>query len=33
MIGWSPQDAMTMERRHIFDGAKSLAREKALVDD
>ena len=33
MIGWSPLDAVAMERRHIFDGAKRVARQKALVDE
>jgi hypothetical protein len=33
MIGWSSQDAMATERHHIFDGAKSVPRQKVLVDE
>ena len=31
MNGWSPKDAIAMERRHILEGAKRVARQKALV--
>jgi hypothetical protein len=33
MIGWSPQEAMTMERRHILEGEKRVARQKALMGE
>ena len=33
MIGWSPQDAMATERRHIFVGAKSVRGRRVLVDE
>jgi len=31
MNGWSPEDAMAMERRHIVEGKKRVARQEALV--
>ena len=31
MIGWSPVDAMPMERRHIVEGEQRVARQEALV--
>jgi hypothetical protein len=33
MAGWSPQAAMAMERRHILEGEKRVARQEALVDE
>jgi hypothetical protein len=33
MVGWSPQEAMAMERRHILEGEKRVARQKALVGE
>jgi hypothetical protein len=29
MVGWSPQEAIAMERRHILDGEKTVARQTA----
>jgi hypothetical protein len=31
MNGWSPTDAIAMERRHIIEGEKVVARQAALV--
>jgi hypothetical protein len=31
MSGWSPQEAIVMERRHILEGEKRIARQEALV--
>ena len=31
MSGWSPKDAIAMERRHILEGEKRVARQEALV--
>jgi uncharacterized coiled-coil protein SlyX len=31
MSGWSPEDAMAMERRHIVEGENRVARQEALV--
>jgi hypothetical protein len=31
MSGWSPEDAIAMERRHILEGEKRVARQEALV--
>jgi hypothetical protein len=31
MSGFSPEDAMAMERRHIVEGEKRVARQEALV--
>jgi hypothetical protein len=31
MSGWSPEDAMAMERRHVLEGEKRVARQEALV--
>ena len=33
MVGWSPQEAMAMERRHILEGEKRVARQKVLVSE
>jgi hypothetical protein len=31
MSGWSPREAIAMEKRHILEGAKRVARQEALV--
>ncbi|MPY69884.1 MAG: hypothetical protein GEU92_07350 [Alphaproteobacteria bacterium] len=31
MSDWSPKDAIAMERRHILEGEKRVARQEALV--
>ena len=31
MSSWSPADAIAMERRHIIEGEKRVARQEALV--
>ena len=31
MNGWSPEDAMAMERRHIVEGKRRVARQEVLV--
>ena len=31
MSGWSPEDAIAMERRHILEGEKRVARQQALA--
>jgi hypothetical protein len=31
MSGWSPQEAIAMERRHILEGERRIARQEALV--
>jgi hypothetical protein len=31
MSSWSPADAIAMERRHIIEGQKRVARQEALV--
>ena len=31
MSGWSPEDAIAMERRHILEGEKMVARQEILV--
>ena len=31
MSGWSPQEAIAMERCHILEGEKRIARQEALV--
>jgi DNA-binding PadR family transcriptional regulator len=31
MNGWSPTDTIAMERRHITEGEKRVARQEALV--
>jgi hypothetical protein len=31
MVGWSPQEAIAMERRHILDGEKAVALQSARV--
>ncbi|MGD0430532.1 MAG: hypothetical protein ABSA58_05520 [Acetobacteraceae bacterium] len=31
MSGWSPEDAIALERRHILEGEKRVARQEALV--
>lgn len=33
MNGWSPEDAIAMERRHILEGEKRVARQEALVKE
>ena len=33
MGGWSPANAIAMERRHILDGEKRVARQEALVSE
>jgi hypothetical protein len=33
MSGWSPADAMAMERRHIVEGEKRVVRQAALVEE
>ena len=33
MTGWSPIDAIAMERRHVLGGEKIVARQEALVSD
>ena len=31
MSGWSPEDAIAMERRHILEGEKMVVRQEILV--
>lgn len=31
MGGWSCEDAIGMERRHIFEGEKRIARQQAII--
>jgi uncharacterized coiled-coil protein SlyX len=33
MTGWSPEEAIAMERRHILEGEKRIARQETLVDE
>jgi hypothetical protein len=33
MSGWSPSDAIAMERRHIIEGGKRVARQEMLVSE
>lgn len=33
MSGWSPDDAIAMERRHILAGEKGVARQQALLEE
>jgi hypothetical protein len=33
MSPWSREDAIAMERRHVLEGAKRVARQKALVGE
>jgi hypothetical protein len=33
MSSWSPQEAIAMERRHILEGEKRIARQEALVSE
>jgi hypothetical protein len=33
MSGWSPEEAMGMERRHIVEGEKRVARQEALAGE
>jgi hypothetical protein len=32
MSGWSLEDAIAMERRHVLEGEKLVARQEALMD-
>ena len=33
MSGWSPAEAIAMERRHILEGVKRISRQEALVGE
>ncbi len=33
MCGWSPEDAIAMERRHISEGERRVARQEALATE
>jgi hypothetical protein len=33
MSGWSPREAIAMEKRHILEGEKRVARQAALAEE
>ncbi len=33
MSGWSPEEAIAMERRHILEGEKRVARQEAFMGE